>query len=51
MLRLKKYGLEINGVKCKFVKYQIQYRGYNISSQGITLSDKHIKSVKDFPPP
>lgn len=38
---LKKYKMEVNYKKSCFLKKQIEYLGYVISANGITLSDRH----------
>lgn len=51
MLILKNYEFELNYKKCHFLKTKIEYLGYTISADGITLSDHHVQAVKKFPTP
>lgn len=51
MCELKKYNFELNWQKCHFLKKSIEYLGYIISEQGITLSERHTQAIKDFPVP
>lgn len=51
LLTLKKYKMELNYNKCQFVKFEIQYLGYIVNKNGITLSEEHVKAIMDFPPP
>lgn len=48
---LKKYQLHVNYKKSKFLRKSIEYLGYIISPQGITLSQRHIDAVRNFPQP
>lgn len=48
LLVLKKYRLELNLVKCLFLKKEIEYLGYIISANGITLNKCHIQTILDY---
>ncbi|XP_011859168.1 PREDICTED: uncharacterized protein LOC105556685 [Vollenhovia emeryi] len=48
---LKKYGFELNYEKCQFLRKQIEFLGYVISADGITLSPRHTEAVKNFRQP
>ncbi|XP_011701332.1 PREDICTED: uncharacterized protein K02A2.6-like [Wasmannia auropunctata] len=48
---LKKYKLELNISKCLFLEKEMEYLGYMISGRGITLCDRHIRAIIDYPPP
>jgi len=48
---LKKYKFELNYNKCQFLKKKIEFLGYIISVNGITLSSRHTEAVKRFKPP
>lgn len=50
-LILKQYRFKLNYKKCHFLKEKIEYLGYILSPSGITLSDRHVKAVRDFPIP
>lgn len=48
---LKRYNFELNLEKSLFLKKQIEYLGYVISSEKITLSSRHTEAVRNFPQP
>lgn len=48
---LKRYELELNYDKCQFLRRTVQYLGYIISEEGITLSSHHTEAVRNFPKP
>ncbi|KMQ91613.1 hypothetical protein RF55_8496 [Lasius niger] len=51
LLTLRKYGFELNFAKCKFLKKKIEFLGYIISRDQITMSDRHTQAIKSFPVP
>ncbi|XP_039310737.1 uncharacterized protein LOC113005059 [Solenopsis invicta] len=51
LILLKKYDFELNYKKCKFLKKNIEFLGYNISQDGMTLSERHVSAMRDFPSP
>lgn len=51
MLLLKRFDFKINFKKCVFLKNTIEYLGYIVSPEGITLSGRHIEAVQNFPIP
>jgi len=51
LLLLKSYEFTLNYSKCKFLRKTIEYLGYVVSPSGITLSDRHVNAVKNFPKP
>jgi len=51
LLLLKDYEFTLNYSKCKFLRKNIEYLGYVISPSSITLSDRHVKAVNNFPKP
>jgi hypothetical protein len=51
LILLKKYNFEVNYLKCKFLKTKVEYLGYLISKEGVTLSDRHVVAIKNFPEP
>lgn len=48
---LKKYSLELNMSKCLFLKREIEYLGYLVSENGITLCERHVSAILNYPPP
>lgn len=51
LLVLKKYNFALNLSKCKFLKKEIEFLGYVINENGITLSTRHTNAVKDYKQP
>lgn len=51
LLILKQYSLKLNIEKCLFLKTKIEYLGYVISHEGITLSPRHTEAIQAFPQP
>jgi len=51
LVTLKNYQLELNLSKCLFLKGEMEYLGYLVSCNGITMSSRHIKAILDFPYP
>ncbi|GBC33781.2 retroviral-like aspartic protease 1 [Rhizophagus irregularis DAOM 181602=DAOM 197198] len=49
--RLKNAGLKLNPEKCYFVKRELLFLGYVISSKGIRTDPTKIKKVENFPIP
>jgi len=49
LLELKKYRFKLNFSKCQFLRMKIKYVGYKISSEGITVTDRHVEAVRNFP--
>ena len=48
---LNESGLRVKLTKCKFGVSQIEYLGHQINKNGLQPTDKHIKAIKDAPPP
>lgn len=48
---MKKYNFELNIMKCQFLQSKIEYLGYTVSQDGITMSDRHTRAIFDFPIP
>lgn len=46
MITLRKYSFELNYNKCQFLKRQIEFLGYVVSGQGITLKSEAHRSNK-----
>ncbi|XP_071571820.1 uncharacterized protein [Temnothorax nylanderi] len=51
LIILKKYSLELNLAKCSFLKHEIEYLGYLITRDGITMSKRHVQAIIDYPTP
>lgn len=43
--------LQLQLTKCKFLKSKVEYLGYNINSEGISPSEKHVEYIKNYPVP
>ncbi|XP_053994072.1 uncharacterized protein K02A2.6-like [Hylaeus volcanicus] len=48
---LSRHNLELKFSKCKFLKREIEYLGYNININGITPNGSNVKAIQDFPQP
>lgn len=48
---LREYNFELNYRKSLFLRKRIEYLGYVISHNSITLSDRHTDAVRKFPLP
>lgn len=51
LIRLKEYGLELNLAKCTFLRKEIEYLGYLISEEGISMCKRHVQAILEFPQP
>ncbi|KMQ89733.1 hypothetical protein RF55_10607 [Lasius niger] len=51
LVELKRHDFQLNYNKCAFLKSKIEYLGYIVSAEGITLSPRHIAAVENFPVP
>lgn len=51
LIILKQYNLELNFKKCHFLRKSIEYLGYVISADGLTMSPRHTQAVSNFPYP
>jgi hypothetical protein len=49
--RLQKYSLKLNVDKTIIGARTVQYMGYTLSGQGVTLSKDKLAAIKDFPMP
>lgn len=47
----KKYNLELNLSEYLFLKREIEYLGYSVFAVGITMSQRHIQVILDYPYP
>ena len=48
---LQKNDLSCNPTKCEFAFTSIEYLGYQISTDGIKISQKKIEAIKKIQPP
>lgn len=48
---LRRYGFELNCRKCLFLREKIEFLGYLISKEGITISPRHTEAVQNFRQP
>ena len=46
LLILKKYGFELNFTKCCFLKKKIEFLGYIISKNQLSMSNRHTQAVR-----
>ncbi|XP_028173478.1 uncharacterized protein LOC114362327 [Ostrinia furnacalis] len=49
--RLEKNGLQINAAKCIFGQENIEFLGYNVSSEGIKPTNEKVKVIENYPQP
>ena len=49
--KLKSYGATLNREKCVYKVKQLDWLGYEISSNGIQMTDKNISAIKNLPTP
>jgi hypothetical protein len=49
--RLQKYGIKLNVDKTIIGARTVQYLGYTLSGQGVTLSKDKLAAINDFPMP
>lgn len=51
LIRLSECRVKLQLGKCKFLKTSIEYLGYYITHNRISLADKHISTIKEYPLP
>jgi hypothetical protein len=51
LLRLRKYGLKLNADKSIFGATTVQYLGYTINEEGVTLSVDKMAAIRETKPP
>jgi len=51
LVTLKRYKFEINYSKCQFLKSKVEFLGYVISQNNITLNTKHTEAINAFKVP
>ncbi|GMG16831.1 unnamed protein product [Phytophthora fragariaefolia] len=49
--RLSAAGLSLKASKCSFAAKKMEYRGHNLTPEGIQPTDRLVKAVVDFPRP
>jgi hypothetical protein len=49
--RLRKHGLYARSDKCEFHKDRVEYLGYILSPEGLTMSDDKVKTIQEWPEP
>ncbi len=48
---ITKAGLKLHPTKCTFATKQCDFLGHSLSSQGITISKDHVRSIESYPRP
>lgn len=48
---LKKHGFEVNYKKCQFLKTKLEFLGYILTAQGISMSSRPTEAIETFPLP
>jgi len=51
LVLLKKYRFCLNYDKCQFLKRKIEFLGYIVSVEGITLSPQHTEVIRNYKQP
>jgi len=51
LVLLIKYGFSLNFNKCQFLKKRIEFLGYIISREGVTLSPRHTEALRNYKQP
>lgn len=51
LIILKKYKFELNYKKCKFLRMEIEFLGYAITTDGVTLCARHTDAIRNFKQP
>ena len=49
--RLRNANLKLNPSKCDFVKEEIKYLGFVLSTKGVIVDQERVKAVKEYPIP
>jgi hypothetical protein len=49
--RLRKHGLYAKGEKCEFHSDSVEYLGYMLSPEGLTMAPSKIQIIQDWPEP
>ena len=48
---IKAANLKLCGKKCTYVQSEIEFLGFNINHEGITLATKHVQAIREYPQP
>lgn len=51
MDKIRKFGLKLNGAKCKFCRRQVGYLGHIVSAEGLRVDEEKIKALRTWPVP
>ncbi|KAJ3553524.1 hypothetical protein NP233_g12624 [Leucocoprinus birnbaumii] len=51
LCQLRKHGLFAHADKCKFHQDKVEYLGYILSTNGLTMSDNKVKIIQEWPKP
>ena len=49
--RLRKHRLYARADKCEFHKDSVEYLGYILSADGLTMSDDKVRTILEWPEP
>ncbi len=49
--RLRTANLKLKSKKCSFFKDRVDFLGFEVSKDGVKISDKHIEDVRNWPAP
>jgi len=49
--RLRKHGLYANPEKCEFDRESVEYLGYILSTDGLTMAADKVQTIQDWPEP
>ena len=49
--RLEEANLKLKSQKCKFAQQKIEYLGHTLTTDGVSLNDRKVQAVKEFPRP
>jgi len=48
---LQKFGLRLNGLKCRFFQTSVEYLGHLVTPKGIRPTQERVKSITEAPSP
>jgi hypothetical protein len=51
LTRLRKFGLYARADKCEFDRHSVEYLGYILSPDGLTMSSDKVKAIQEWPEP
>ena len=49
--KCEEYGITLNPDKCNFLEEQVEYCGYQLSKEGITVNESKVSGIKNFTTP